>query len=314
MMTTFENSRPTEARGAAERYVRNLIRMHAELRHPGLADAVQGEPLCRLDGYGDGLTTVSVRESQLPEPFLRGVLGFRLAQFLQAGLMDPALVYQQGLVHEPVILSKGPETIHTITVTDSGRIVGYIALVGSADATPLPLDSPVRARFPAEVAHDVDLLASYASSGWTSHNAYEVKRFVREQSMPRGAQRDRVPWHLILAIGKIGLRLGHIHVVLGDSSERGALRHLRLVGFDLVVVEGTNPCLPRSELMWPSYDFPPEKLAKPFAGAVPHDLAEFMEAIESGLADVGAEAQRKAVSRLIELHQSRGTLQEVQAA
>lgn len=314
MMTASDNSRRPEAGGAAERYAQELIRMHAGSRYPGLVDAVRGEPLCKLQGYGDRLTTVSVRESQLPEPFLHGVFGFRLAQFLQAGLMDPALVYQQGLVHEPVIPSKGPETIHTITVTDSGQIVGYIGLVGSADATPLPLDSAVRARFPAEVAHDVDLLASYASSGWTSHNAYEVKRFVREQSMPRGAQRDRVPWHLILAIGKVGLRLGHIQLVLGDSGERGALRHLRLLGFGLAVVEGTNPRLPRSELMWPSYEFPPEKLAKPFAGAVPDDLAEFMAAIESGLADTGVQSQRKAVARLIELHQSRETRREVRAA
>ncbi len=95
MMTTFERPQPPVAGDAAERYVRDLVRRHAALRYPGLADVVEGEPLCRLDGYGDGLTTVSVRESQLPEPFLRGVLGFRLAQFLQAGLMDPNLVYQQ---------------------------------------------------------------------------------------------------------------------------------------------------------------------------------------------------------------------------
>ena len=313
-MTTSENFHPPAAGGAAERYVRELGRTHAARRYPGLAGAVQGEPLCRLDGYGDGLTTVSFRESQLPGPFFRGVLGFRLTQFLQLGLMDPDLVYQQGLVHEPVIPSKGPETIHTVTVTDSGQIVGYIGLVGSDDAAPLPLDSAARARFPAEVAHDVDLLASHAASGRTSHNAYEVKRFVRERSMPRGAQSDRVPWHLILAIGTVGLRLEEIHVVLGDSGERGALRHLRLLGFDLVVVEGTQPRLPRSELMWPSYEFPREKLAKPFVGALPHDLAEYMKAIESGLADDDTESRRMAIVRLMELHRSRETQKRLQAA
>lgn len=314
MTTTCEETGTLASCGAAERYVRELVRMHAALRYPSLCDAIDGEPLCRLEGYGDGLTTVSVRESQLPEPYLCAVLGFRLAQFLQTGLMDPDLVYRRRLVHEPVIPSSGQETIHTMTVTGSGQIVGYIGLVGSPDPRPLALDSPARARFPAEVAHHVDLLAPYAAPGWSSHNAYEIKRFVREQSMPRGAQRDQVPWHLILAIGKVSLRLGKIRFVLGDSSKRGALRHLRLVGFNAVVVEDTNPWLPRTELMWPSYELPPDRLAKPFVTAVPDDLDQCMDAIESGLADAGPQSQRRALSRLMELHRSRGTLEELEAA
>lgn len=296
-------------------YAENLVRRHAALRYPGLADAVDGEPLVRLEGYGDGLTTVSVRESQLPQAYLGGVLGFRLAQFLRTGLMDPELVYRRRLIHEPVVPASGPETIHTVTVTDSGQIVGYIGLVGSSDPEPVPLDLPARRRFPAEVAHRVDLLSAYSAPGRISHGAYEVKRFVRERSMARGTQRDRVPWHLILAVGKVGLRTPEIEVVLGDSGERGALRHLRLVGFDLEVVEGTDPVLPRSELMWPSYELPRERLAKPFVGAVPGDLADYMEAIESGLVELDAGAsQHKAVARLVDLHRARGTLARLAAA
>jgi hypothetical protein len=270
---------------SVQRHVEELIRGHAALRFPDLADAVDGEPLVRLEGYGDGLRTVSVRESQLPEVYLRAVLGFRLAQFLQTGLMDPELVYTRRLIYEPMIETAGPETIHTITLTDSGQIVGYIGLVGSDDPEPLALDDPARCLFPAEGAHKVELLSPYAAPGRTSHNAIEVKRFVRDRSMPRGIQRDRVPWHLILAIGKVGLGNDGIELVLGDSGERGALRHLRLVGFDLEVVEGTNPSLPRSELMWPSYELPRERLAKPFVGTVPADLADYMDAIESALVE-----------------------------
>ena len=292
---------------AAERYVRELTRMQTALRYPFLCDAIEGQPLCRLEGYGDGLTTVSVRESQLPAPYLSAVLGFRLVQFLQAGLMDPDLIYRHRMVHEPVIPSSGQETIHTMTITGSGQIVGYIGLVGSADPRPLALDSPARARFPVEVAHHVDLLAPYAAPGRSSHNAYEIKRFVREQSMPKGAQRDRVPWHLILAIGKVGQRLGQIRLVIGDSSERGALRHLRLVGLNALVIEGTSPWLPRTEPMWPSYELSPDELAKPFVAPLPEDLAAGMEIIESGLASADARSQGRAIARLMELHRSRGT-------
>jgi hypothetical protein len=296
-------------------YVEELVRRHAALRYPGFAEAIDGEPLVRLEGYGDGLTTVSVRESQLPWKYLRGVLGFRLAQFLQTGLMDPELAYRRGLDHEPLVQTTGPETIHTVTVTDAGQIVGYIGLVGSPDPEPLALDDPARGLFPAELAHRVELLSPYAASGRSSHNAYEVKRFVRDRSMPRGVQRDRVPWHLILAIGKVGLATPEIELVVGDSGERGALRHLRLVGFDLEVIEGSKPSLPRSELMWPSYELPTKRLAKPFVGAVPRALADYMDAIECGLVELDAEAsQREAVARLVEVHRSRGTLDRLAAA
>ncbi|HWF36018.1 MAG TPA: hypothetical protein VG295_11615 [Solirubrobacteraceae bacterium] len=316
MTTISESSRVASAHSnRVQYYAENLVRRQARCRYLGLADAIGGEPLVRLEGYGDGLTTVSVRESQLAWGHLCGVLGFRLAQFLQTGLMDPELVYRRELVHEPLVPATGPETIHTVTLTESGQIVGYIALVASPDPEPLALEDPARRPFPAEVAHQVELLSRYAAPGRTSHNAYEVKRFVRDHSLARGMQRDRVPWHLILAIGKVGLQTPEIELVLGDSSERGALRHLRLVGFELDVVEGTKPALPRSELMWPSYELPAHRLAKPFVGAVPSDLADYMEAIESGLVELDAEAsQREAVARLVELHRSRGTLERLAMA
>lgn len=313
-MTTFEETRapkgPPDPSAAAKRFAQELVRLHGTLTYRGLLDALRGEPLCRLDRYDDGLTTVSFRQRQLPERYLRGMLGFRLAQFLQVGLIDPELVYCRALSHEPVIEATGPDTIHTVTLTETGRIVGYIGMVGSRDPEPLLLDAPERARFPAEVAHNVDLLSPFTMPGRTTHNAYEIKRFVRDRAMPRGVQRDRVPWHLVLAVGKVALALGdEIQVVLGDSSERGALRHLRLVGIDLFVVEQTTPSLPRSELMWPSYYLPSERLAKPFVGAVPSDLADYLNAIESGLLVVRDEEwQQQAVARLLELHRSAGRL------
>jgi hypothetical protein len=296
------------ARPEALRYAAKLVRLHQAQTYPGLADAVQGEPLCRLDGYGDGLTTVSFHQSQLPEDLLRGVLGFRLAQFLQTGLIDPELVHRRALSHEPIVAASGPETIHTVTLDESGRIVGYVAMVGSPDPRPLPLNAPGRGRFPAEIAHRVDLLSGLAMPGLTTHHAYEIKRFVRSTSMPRGAQRDRVPWHLIRAVGGVTLARGSkVRIVLGDSGERGALRHLRLVGLDLEVVEGTSPELAPTELMWVSYHLPSERRAKPFVGVVPADAAEFVSSIETSLAAPHEPSwQRQAVERLIALNQATG--------
>ena len=88
-------------------------------------------------------------------------------------------------------------------------------------------------------------------------------------------------------------------MIVGDSTESGALRHLRLVGFDLTVVEDTRPSLPRTELMWPSYA--KEELAKPWAGRV-HDLTDYLEAIEAGLrADPHGDWQGLGAARILAL-------------
>jgi hypothetical protein len=126
----------------------------------------------------------------------------------------------------------------------------------------------------------------------TSHNAYEVKRFVRCRTLPRGAQSDRVPWHLILCLGRMGQQPAatgsgqDFRILLGDSREDGALRHFRLIGFDPFVVDDTHPALAHTELMWPSYEQP--RLAKPFAAVVPAGLAGYLDVIESLL---GQESQ-----------------------
>lgn len=286
------------------------MRLHDKLSFRRLPDSIEGDPLFRLDGHDDGLTTLSVRQSQLPERYLRAVMGFRLAQFLQMGWMDPELAYRRALYHEPVTVAAGPETIHTVTLTDTGRIAGYVALVGSPDPVALPLDAPQRELFPAEAAHHVDLVTGFAAPGRDTHQVYEIKRFVRALSMVRGVQRDRVPWHLILAIGRSSLALeGQIKMVVGDSRENGALRHLRLLGFDPFVVEGTAPCLPRSELMWPSYEQP--ELAKPFIASVPRKLVDYMAAIEAALLrDAAADWRREAIAHLMALHRAAGQLGE----
>lgn len=309
-MTTISEVAPATP---ARRFAEALARLHDSVTFPGLVDAIDGEPLCRIDGFADGLTTVSFRQRQLPEAYLRGILGFRLAQFLPTGLIDPELVYRDLMFHEPVVGATGPDTIHTVTLTESGRIAGYVALVGSPDPIALPLDAPRRGRFPVELAHDVELLSGLAAPGRTTHSVWEIKRFVRDQRMARGEQRDRVPWHLVLAVGRLTLGLGDgVQVMIGDSSERGALRHLRVTGLRLRVIEGTTPRLPRSELMWPSYELPPERRAKPFVGLVPDDARAYVDAVEAALR-LRTEGHwlKLAIEQLVECHRAGDRLERL---
>jgi hypothetical protein len=307
-MTTTSSAETEQRSSTEERFLTDLMRLHADLRYPGLPDAIEGEPVVLLEGHDDGLTTLSVRESQIPERYLRGILGFRLAQFIQTDLMDRSLVYQRAMFHEAIPKQTGPDTIHTITLTESGKLVGYIGLVGSDDPEPLPLDSPDRALFPVEAAHNVELCSLYAAPERNTHQAWEIKRFIKDRGMEPGMQNDRVPWHLILAIGRVETALGeNARVIVGDSSERGALRHLRMIGFDFVVIEDSKPSLPHTELMWPSYELPKERLAKPFSALIHADLPDYMDVIEAALKDVRDEAwQLTALGRLNSIRTASG--------
>ncbi|MFD0507913.1 hypothetical protein ACFQ0G_44370 [Streptomyces chiangmaiensis] len=229
---------------------------------------------------------------------MNGILGFRLAQYLKLGLISDELVYQEALFHEPASKPHTVENLHTVTLdANSGRIVGYIGLVCSLDDKPMPLDSPRRSRFPSESAHHVDLVSRFAAPDVSSHQVYEIKRFVRDVEMERGDQRWRVPWHLILGLGSAVVVAGdEFRLFLGDSKEHGALRHFRLIGFDPVVIENTEPKLPRSELMWPSYT--QEVNAKPFVALRPEDLDSYMRVIRTGIAADSGQSERELAARL----------------
>jgi len=263
----------------AHRYASEIIRLHEKLRFQRLPDAIDGDPIVSFADPA-GLTTLSVTESQLPLRYLRALLGFRLAKFLENGFMDPELALRHALYHEPVERRAGQETLHVVTMDSAGQIVGYAALYGAQDASPEPLDSPRRRPFPAEVAHSVDLLSRFAAPGLDSHHVYETKRMVRDPSMTSSSCGGRVPWHLILGLG-ITLLTREAGAVLGDARQGGALRHLRAVGFSPVVIDGTRPTLPRTELMWPSYRNP--VVAKPFAALVPPRFGRVLQVIHDVL-------------------------------
>lgn len=86
-----------------------------------------------------------------------------------------------------------------------------------------------------------------------------------------------MPWHLIVAMGRVTLALSDVRLLMGDSRQDGALKHLALIGFDPSVVLDTKPSLPHDYLMWPSYER--ETVAKPFIATVPDNLESFINAV-----------------------------------
>lgn len=285
---------PTSADPAgsrALRYVADIIELHERLSYRQLPDEITGPPLYCAQDTDSALITLTVRDSQIPARYLRGILGFRLAQYLRLSWISADRVYRTAAYHEPLPRPGNMESLHTVTLCSrTGRIRGYVGLSCSSDAVSLPLDSPRRAPFPTEVAHGIDLLGQYARPGLGTHQVFELKRFLRDQSMPLGSQRDRVPWHLMLGIGEAMIQLGDaVRFVLGDAKEHVALRHLRLAGFDLNVVEDTSPSLPASDPLAPIYR--QGTLAKPFVAAVPTDLPWYRDVVSAymhGTSDVAS--------------------------
>lgn len=270
---------PTGSR--ALRYVADIIELHERLSYRRLPTEIAGPPLYYAEDARSGLLTLTARDSQFPARYLRGILGFRLAQYLRLSWISADLVYRTAAFHEPLPRAGETESIHTVTLCSrTGRIRGYVGLSCSSDAVSLPLDSARRTLFPTEAAHGVDLLGPYARPGLGTHQVFELKRFLRDQSMPLGIQYDRVPWHLMLGMGEAMIQLGDaIGMVLGDAKEHVALRHLRLAGFDLHVVEDTSPSLPPSDPLAPIYH--QGVVAKPFVAPVPGDLAWYRDVVRS---------------------------------
>lgn len=271
--------------GERERYVSDIIRLHSTLDFRSLPDHVVGDPLYSVYDARDELITLTVEDDQLPLRYLNGIMGFRLVQYLRLGWMSPQLVYERAVFRETVRHPEGVQNVHTVSLcTRTGRIRGYISLGCSQDPVSMPLDHPDRGRFSTEVAHDIDLLGRFAADGVGTHQAFEIKRFVRDLDLPPGPGTERVPWHLLLGLGRVISASGdRMRVMLGDAKEKVAIRHFRLTGFDLQVDRGTSPRLPETDLMAPIYD--QDVIAVPFVAPVHADLGDYMDLIEDYLDD-----------------------------
>ncbi|WP_446039571.1 hypothetical protein [Streptomyces sp. SID1121] len=265
------------------RFVRDIVHLHSTMDFRDLPQHLSGAPLYHRHDERDDLIILTVTDDQLPLRYLNGIMGFRLVQYLRLGWISPQLVYRRAVFRETVTHPPGVQNIHTISLcTRTGRIRGYISLACTADRLPLPLDHPRRYRFSTETAHRIDLLGQFAAPGLGTHQVFEIKRFVRDLHMPQGRIAERVPWHLLLGLGRTMVDLGdQVRVVFGDAKEHVALRHFRLTGFDLQVPRGTTPNLPESDLMAPIYR--QDVVAVPFVAPVPPDLGDYMDLIRGHL-------------------------------
>ena len=163
-------------------YVHELIDRAAQARLPQLFQDGR-ETLYRLERAG--VSVIVVKTPGLSEAELKAVMAYRLAQYLVVHFVDPRMIAEARMEHEP-IARVSPEDVHFIAgSTETGEILCYATLEGGPDfapgATLRTLERPV---FPVEQVH-----------GWGIYNHLmvlpdlplnrlrELGRFVKNQRL-----------------------------------------------------------------------------------------------------------------------------------
>ena len=73
------------------RFADDIVKLHGRLSFRQLPDAIVGDPLYLSEDFGDGLVTITFSDGQIPARYMKGVLGFRLAQYLKLAAKSPSL-------------------------------------------------------------------------------------------------------------------------------------------------------------------------------------------------------------------------------
>lgn len=258
----------TARTAAAARYAQDVVSLHRELSFGRLLRQVDPRDLAHLAVRGDGLVTVGVQTRHLPHRYLLGLAGFRLAQYLQLGWACESVVHGSAMFGEPA-QGVHADDVHVITMSGSGQILGYVSLASCGAAEPAPLLDRDRARYPVEVAHDINVFDHVAPlAGVQTDQVRELKRFVHSRSLVDRTQRLRVSLELLAGAGRVLSHLDPpVRTLVGDVEEKVALRHLILAGLDVQLVEGTQPRLPERDLMHLAYV--KRGPVKPFVAHVP---------------------------------------------
>ncbi len=130
-----------------------------------------------------GPVTLGFRTDQLPERYLLGIQGFRLAQYLALGWVCEDAIAAGGMFCEPTSNLRDDD-IHVVTLSSEGTILGCLSLTGSPDGVPRRLGDITRSAFPVEQAYGIDLLGGLAADK-TSAQVRELRRFVHRRSLTR---------------------------------------------------------------------------------------------------------------------------------
>lgn len=247
---------PAPSSSIQQRYIKDILQLQRRLSFSRLDAELQKNGGCiyRAD-HGHGVVTLVANSRSVPDRYLRGIAGFRLSEYLQAGFASEEIVFNRSLFCEPV-REFHDDDLHVITTdSNSGRILGYVTLSHSQDPVTRPIAAEDRRLFPCEQAHDLRLQSVLPDTrGLMTHQVREVKRFVHARDVTDRSLRLRITLELLAGIMQAA-RLGGCptQLLIGDVEEHVALRHLVLLGLAVHLLKGTTPRLSPQNVMHPMY-------------------------------------------------------------
>jgi hypothetical protein len=192
-----------------------------------------------------GVSVIALRTTSLSQAQLTQLLTYRLAQYVCVDLVDPLMVYQERMEHDP-LSSVSANDIHVIAGTpETGQILCYMALRAIAAPPTATLHTRNRPLFPVEQAF-----------GWGVYNhlpilrdltvarVLELSRFVKNHQLdPRDEGIVRSPVEMGVALYRI-LCTSPTHrsgAVVGELEERVAKRNLDFFHIPTILLREAVP-------------------------------------------------------------------------
>jgi hypothetical protein len=225
-------------------YVRALVDGAAHIRMPELLGTPHPGALYQvLDRNGVGV--IALRTTRFSEAQLSRLMSFRLAQYVSAGLVDPHVVYRDGLQHDlPSSVSTGD--VHLIAgVPRTGQILCYMVLRAVvADGT---LRHRRRPLFPVEEAFGRGIYNNLPSlADFPIARILEISRFVKNQQI--GVHDEgilRSPIEIVAALHQVVCDQRHrIAALIGDIDHRVGACYFGFFHMPTLMLRDATPITP----------------------------------------------------------------------
>lgn len=261
-----------------ERYIREIVDNQNLLTYHSLLDKCTLEKTLyhKIDRFG--LSTIAIKNKDLLHHQLLGIMSFRLSEYLKLDWIDPNMVYQQKIFHEP-LQQAHCEDIHLVTMNhQTGEIICYLCIYSIErykGLTHLRMETEDRPLFPCEIAHGKHI---FNKLEWLQsvpiHSVREIKRFVK--SKRKDTFGHRVSLELLAGLAYVTRLIKEtstgLTAYVGDLELTGAFRHIQLLGLDVTVIENTRPELSNQDLFYRMYE--KRKKVLPFVIQLPQNLEE----------------------------------------
>ncbi len=262
---------------SADAYIAGLVEAAAAIRLPELFAKPHPAAIYTVANRG-GIGVTVLRTSDLSEQQIVELMRYRLAQYIEANFVEPNVVYERRLEHEP-LENVFPNDIHVIAGSvDDGEILCYATLEASPDA---PAGATLRSRerplMPVEKVHGFGIFNRLPIvPDLPLVQIRELGRFVKNQRYHGVEDKSvRGPVEVGVAIFRMVAETlsFELSAVVGDLEEGVAKQNLDFFHVPLVVVHGTMPLQGDDSWLFPRYlrraVFPFALLASDAAAALP---------------------------------------------